>query len=95
MDNIEISHESKGRGGRYFIALDGSEAELTYQNAPNDVRIADHTFVPDELRGKGIAARLVAALVDDAREMSFKIRPTCSYVVTAFKRHPEWNDLRD
>ena len=44
--------------------------------------------------GKGIAGALVAALIDDARKEGFKIEPSCSYVEAAFRRHPEWADLR-
>ncbi|MBC7158941.1 MAG: N-acetyltransferase, partial [Porphyrobacter sp.] len=47
-----------------------------------------------EARGKGIAMKLVEALVADAREQGFTIEPQCSYVVAAFRRHPEWADLR-
>lgn len=46
------------------------------------------------MRGKGIAAKLVDALIDDARDKGFKIIPSCSYVAAQFDRHPEWEDLR-
>ncbi|MFN5821799.1 MAG: GNAT family N-acetyltransferase [Novosphingobium sp.] len=51
-------------------------------------------MVPPEIGGQGVAARLVEALVADAREHGFKIDPVCSYVAAQFKRHPEWADLR-
>ena len=38
-----------------------------------DARDAEHTIVPPELRGQGIAGRLVDALVRDARREGFKI----------------------
>ena len=44
--------------------------------------------------GKGIAAKLVDALIDDALDKGFKIIPSCSYVAAQFDRHPEWEDLR-
>ncbi|HCO46941.1 MAG TPA: N-acetyltransferase, partial [Erythrobacter sp.] len=52
------------------------------------------TIVPPELRGQGIAGRLVDALVRDARREGFKIIPSCSYVAAQFDQHPEWEPLR-
>jgi predicted GNAT family acetyltransferase len=33
-------------------------------------------------------------LVADARAQGFIIDPRCSYVEAAFRRHPEWADVR-
>ncbi len=50
--------------------------------------------MPPDIGGQGVAARLVEALVADAREMGFRIEPACSYVAAKFDEHPEWADLR-
>ncbi|MDR7102301.1 GNAT family N-acetyltransferase [Croceicoccus sp. BE223] len=94
MDDVTITREDGERRGAYRAEVEGhAEAgELTYQKS-GDVLVADHTYVPDELRGKGVAAKLVDALIADAREEGTKIRPLCSYVVAAFRRHPEWKDV--
>jgi len=55
--------------------------------------ILDHTFVPDELRGRGVAAVLVRAALDEARQQRWKIVPRCSYVAGFIKRHPEFASL--
>lgn len=92
-----IDHESTVSGGRFVYRADGAEAELTYAttgaNAGATRVVADHTFVPDAMRGQGIAALLVDALIAKARSDRWTILPRCSYVVSAFKRHPEWNDV--
>ncbi len=94
---ITIEHEQTGHGGRFVYRNAGHEAELTYEQAGAEngaPRIsADHTFVPDSMRGQGIAARLTDALVATARQEGWKIVPHCSYVVAAFQRHPDWNDV--
>jgi len=90
---IEITREETPTHGRYTAAMDGATAELTWR-ANGPVRIADHTYVPDELRGQGIAMQLVEALIADARAKGFTIEPRCSYVEAAFRRHPEWADVR-
>jgi predicted GNAT family acetyltransferase len=55
--------------------------------------IADHTYVPDALRGQGVADRLLQALLDDARAQGFTIVPLCPFVASQARRHPEWASL--
>ena len=95
MEGTVITRHDQGARGEYHAAVPGSEAigRLTYQRH-GDVLIADHTLVPPEIGGRGVAARLVEALVADAREEGNKIVPQCSYVEAMFRRHPEWADLR-
>ncbi|MCW2364145.1 MULTISPECIES: GNAT family N-acetyltransferase [Sphingobium] len=77
---------------RYEITVDGEIAFATYERDGDTLAIT-HTFTPPALRGKGVAADLVAGLLDDARARGLKIRPVCSYVVTYFERHPDQRDL--
>jgi uncharacterized protein len=94
-DAIEVFREDETSHGAYRANVPGTDrqAELTWI-ARGPLRIANHTWVPPEARGKGIAAALVEALVADAREQGFRIDPQCSYVAAAFRRHPEWAQLR-
>jgi predicted GNAT family acetyltransferase len=90
----EITREDFVSHGAYRAEVPGSErgAFLTWK-ARGEARIADHTFVPPEGRGLGVAAALVDALIADAREQGFKIVPQCRYVAAAFRRHPECADV--
>jgi predicted GNAT family acetyltransferase len=90
-----ITREDYRSHGAYRAEVPGSErsAFLTW-TARGEARIADHTFVPPEARGRGIAAALVEALIADAREQGFTVVPQCSYVAAIFRRHPEWADLQ-
>ncbi len=92
---IRITRTDETTHGAYRAEVPGAArpAELTW-TARGEARIADHTFVPPEARGQGVAAALVEALVADAREQGFTIEPECSYVEAAFRRHPEWADVR-
>ena len=97
-DAIAITRSDEITHGAYRAELPGAgrAAELTWRllgDARGAVRIANHTFVPPEMRGRGIAQQLVEALVADARAAGFTIVPQCSYVETLFRRHPEWSDL--
>ncbi len=93
-DAIEITRTGDTTHGAYRAGLAGmgEPAELTWR-ALGIARIATHTFVPSEMRGRGVALQLVEALVADAREQGFTIVPQCSYVDAQFRRHPEWADV--
>ena len=98
MDGLEIVRLDQGRAGEYHAHIPGSSdvARLTWieRDGPQGpVRVAEHTLVPRAFEGQGIAARLVEALIADARAKQFRIEPQCSYVAVQFRRHPEWADL--
>lgn len=95
MSEVTITREDNGESGEYQAHVAGSEhlGRLTWLKR-GDLRIATHTLVPPEIGGKGVAARLVEALIADAKSQGFRIDPQCSYVEVAFRRHPEWADLR-
>jgi predicted GNAT family acetyltransferase len=92
---ITVLREDRATRGRYVAYLaPGFEAEMTYRKGADGTITIDHTGVPPEYEGRGIAAKLVNKAIADAREEGFKITPLCSYVVAQFRRHPEWADLR-
>lgn len=93
-EKVEIIHQGDENRGEYRAFVPGSEhfGRMTWHRA-GAARLVDHTIVPPEIGGRGIAAQLVEAIVADAREQGFKIIPQCSYVAAAFRRHPEWADL--
>lgn len=101
MSAIEITKTNETTHGAYRTDVEGTEvkAELTWKargpvGQPDGARIADHTFTPPAARGKGIAQKLVEAMIDDARAEGFTIVPQCPYVAALFRKNPEWADLR-
>ncbi len=95
MADVEITRVIEEAKGAYYADVEGTDvkAELTWVER-GGVRNANHTFTPPEARGKGIALKLVEALIEDARLQGFKIKPTCPYVAVQFDKHPDWADLR-
>ena len=92
---LTVTREDGPTRGRYLIRLaPGFEAEMTFSKSADGTITIDHTGVPSEYEGRGIAAKLVNRAISDAREQGFRIVPVCSYVVAQFRRHPEWADLR-
>lgn len=94
---VTITHHTGEKGGKYIAQIEGEAAtgylEWELHKADN-VRIATHTIVPDEIGGRGIAAKLVEALIADAKEQGFRIVPQCWYVARKFDKNPDWADLR-
>ena len=95
MADVTITRHGTAQAGEYHAHVAESTAigRLTWV-LQDGVRHADHTLVPPELGGRGIAGQLVEALIADAREQGFRIHPACSYVAAAFAKHPEWADLK-
>ena len=96
---VTITRHGSARAGEYHAHVPGAQAigRLTWvrrDDPAGAVRVADHTLVPPAIGGRGVAARLVEALVADARAEGFRIDPTCSYVEAQFRRHPDWAELR-
>jgi predicted GNAT family acetyltransferase len=94
LSEVTITRHEEGDHGEYRAHVEGSPAigRLTWVQR-DGVRVAEHTLVPPVIGGRGVAGQLVEALITDAREQGFKVRPECSYVAAAFKRHSEWADL--
>jgi predicted GNAT family acetyltransferase len=90
----EIRLERRGHRGRYILPMQGGgEAELTFvESGPKHI-IVDHSWVPPEHRGRGVALKLVEKAVEDARAAGLIITPLCRYVAAEFRRHPQWEDV--
>ena len=89
---FDITREVEGSRGRYVIRRNGAEAELTYSISSPTLIIADHTGVPDAMRGTGAGQALVERLVADARAEGVKIVPLCPFVNAQRRRPPDWAD---
>ncbi len=69
----------------FLLIVDGAQATLKYQlfqKEGGDVTVIDFTstFVPPELRGKGVAEKLVHAGIKWAKEQSYELQASCWYV---------------
>ncbi len=78
----------------YEYEADGKRlAEITWVEQDGTMTM-NHTYVSDELRGQGIAKKLLDEAANYARENRLKMRPVCSYVVTAFEKSAEYDDVK-
>jgi uncharacterized protein len=90
MSALEIHHDSSAQ--RFHAHVDGDAAECVYRLGGGLMNIV-HTEVPPQAEGRGIAAALVCAALAHARAQGWRVRPSCSYVASYMRRHPETQDL--
>ncbi|MGY6519681.1 MAG: DUF5996 family protein [Lysobacteraceae bacterium] len=88
-----VSREDGASKGRYWMIVDGHEAEMTYSRAGERLIIIDHTDVPAALRGRKVGEQLVRRAVEDARRDGVSIIPLCPFAKAQIDRHPEWQDV--
>ncbi len=91
MANLKITYSKTDTKGRYLATQDGIEGEgdLTTSKVSPTLIIADHTAVPDSMRGLGVARTLVERLIADAREKGQRIVPLCPFVRAHVQKHRE------
>lgn len=77
---------------RYEAEVEGHRAVTEYR-VEGDRVIFTHTFVPPELRGRGIAEALVRTALEETRRRSLRVVAECSYVAAFIRRHPEFQSL--
>lgn len=83
-NDLAVVHNEADRCFEIFV--DGYRAHLDYRQLDENTLDYCHTFVPDELRGRGVAGKLTAAALDYAKEQGLQVVPSCSYVEVFIKR---------
>jgi predicted GNAT family acetyltransferase len=77
---------------RFEAEVEGMMSVADYLRCDGEM-IMTHTFVPPELRGRGIAEKLVRSALEYARDEKVRVVPACSYVDVYIQRHPEFQPL--
>jgi predicted GNAT family acetyltransferase len=76
-----------------FEAEVGGELSVADYELRGTEMIMTHTYVPPQLRGQGIAEKLVRVALEHARDQRLRVVPACSYVAAFIRRHPEFQPL--
>ena len=79
---------------RFEATLAGNLAFLDYQLTPPRLTLL-HTEVPHEMRGQGVAGKLVQAALEYARSEGFRVKAVCAVAVDYLRKHPEYQNLED
>ncbi len=93
MDEVQLNLKMNGSG--YFYITKGKEklAEMNIDVSGKELTVY-HTEVLPKAEGKGLAKKLLASMVEYARENDLKVIAFCPYVHAQFLRHPdEYSDI--
>ena len=88
--DLSVVHNTVAK--RFEIALNGKVAFLKYLLV-GEKMIIEHTEVPVELEGKGIASLIVRTALDYARAQKLKVMPLCPFTAAFIHRHSQYQDL--
>jgi predicted GNAT family acetyltransferase len=86
----KVIHENEDK--RFVINLEGNEVYVEYTMTGSEINLY-HTFTDPALRGKGLAAQVVRAALEFAKENNLKVVPTCSYVHAFITKNKEYQEL--
>ncbi len=91
-DHLKVAHDEARH--QFEIDLDGKKALIRYKkDGEEDALNLFHTEVPKEFEGKGVGAQLVKQTLEQIKAKGKKIVPSCPFVATYIKRHPEYESL--
>jgi hypothetical protein len=88
---IEVVHEPEKT--RFVSVIDGLECYLNYRMRNEDKIDFYYTYVPSIMRGKGIAAQIVAYAFEFAKENNLIVIPTCPYIWSFLERNQNYSHL--
>ena len=90
LEKLEVSHNAEEH--RFETWVDGYLSKFDYiQDGKNFV--ITHVGVSPELRGQGIAGKIVEVSLEYAKAKSLRVVPMCSYAAAYIRRHPEYVEL--
>jgi uncharacterized protein len=78
-----ISHDQNAH--RFTTEVEGHRAELDYTVAGSVMTIT-HTRVPQAIGGRGVAAQLMQAALQFAKERGWSVDPACTYAAAYMRR---------
>ena len=81
---LSIHHDLVGH--QFETTVEGHRAYLAYMDLGKQTLDIYRTFVPNALRGRGIAAALTEHALGYAERMGYTVIPACSYVERYLER---------
>jgi len=92
-DTAEVEIADDAERSRYELRLDGEVAAFAdYRRAGRELSFT-HTVTVPALRGQGLAGRLVAHALAEAKRAGEEVLPYCWFVSEYIEKHPEYLPL--
>jgi predicted GNAT family acetyltransferase len=89
--DVSVVHEP---ARRRFVARSGErESQLVYLHLEENTVDFRSTYVHPAVRGHGVGEKLVREALEWARAEGLKVIPSCWFVDTVVRRHPEYAPL--
>lgn len=80
------------QGSRFVLDINGQEVYVLYAE---DKEILDlySTYTPSQLRGQGLAKKVVLAAFEYAKDKNLKVLANCWYVRKFLEKHTEFSSF--
>jgi predicted GNAT family acetyltransferase len=89
--DVSVVHEPARR--RFVTQAGEQESQLVYLRLEQGVVDFRSTYVHPALRGRGVGEKLVREALDWARDEGLRVIPSCWFVDSVVRRHPEYEPL--
>lgn len=78
---------------RYEYHIDGHIPNVEYVKPRKGEIFLIHTEVPSQMRGQGIASKLVEDVLKDIERQNLILTPICPFTVWYISQNPQWKRL--
>lgn len=90
LDKLEVTHNEAE--STFEVWIDGYLSKLDYIRDDKNFVIT-HVGVYPELRGQGVAGKIVETALQYAKQKSLRVVPMCSYAASYIRRNPQYLEL--
>jgi hypothetical protein len=90
LDDVQVVRNEAE--SRFEAVIDGQLSRLDYV-MENERMVITHVIVHPEVRGAGVAAKLMLTGVEFAQSNSLRVVPMCRYANAYMRRNPQWQHL--
>ena len=90
-EDVEVTDNRAAH--RYELHTGGQLAAMAVYQLHPDRIVFTHTETKDGFEGRGLAGKLAAAALDDARARGLLVVAQCPYIAEYIRRHPAYEEL--